>query len=103
MYETPWRNPRIRALLQVLRHYPRERILILFKYEHERNDILRVLGEACADLGGRRAPAGRRLLLQNQLSFSKNMHHGANVLIYYSHHWTGPSGAIRKKRPPRAR
>lgn len=87
MYETPWRNPRIRALLQVLRHYPRERILILFKYEHERNDILRVLGEACADLGGRRAPAGRRLLLQNQLSFSKNMHHGANVLIYYSHHW----------------
>ena len=87
MYETPWRNPRIQALLQVLQHYPHERILILFKYEHERGAIMRVLGEACADLSGRQSPGGRRLLLQNQLSFSRETHHGASVLIYYSQHW----------------
>lgn len=87
MYDSPWCNPRMQALLRVLQYYPHERVWILFKYEHERCDILRVLGNACADLSSSRAPKDRRLMLQNQLAFARESPGNARVLIYYSQHW----------------
>ena len=95
MYGEPEQNPRLKALREVLGYFPGQRILILCRYAHEAQLIVRVLnGEAgreeCAYC---RRPEdsrdGARILIQVQMS-QVHVKTGwrVNAVIYYSQHWS---------------
>lgn len=93
LYASPAEDPRLQALMEVLHHFPEERILILCRYHYEMETIFSALSQRFGPEQISRYPfAGQeqphRLMLMNVFADEReNARLKAQVMIYYSNEW----------------
>lgn len=94
LYKNPLDNPRIQALLQVLQHFPDQRVLVLCRFSYEVQDVMAALRESlgqdsCKEYTRACSKSVRPpILVMNRLCSSYPPSScGADIIIHYSHDW----------------
>lgn len=92
MYPEPEQNPRLCALLEVLRRLKQEKILILYRYTYERDTILealrRIYGGATVGCYPEMMDTGRTMVLMNICCDEREAARlQASTIVYYSLDW----------------